>query len=197
LIRVTRIRGADDASLFRSASFARGARPQLTVLKQYGRVLKLEKLIAMTKTPLIARLNEPHGQMSKGAFAIAMLLRMDKVTPDALESCFAAFEHLDKNGDGVLDMADVRHGHHAISAGERAEYDENEDVFPPTPHPTTNDDGGGTADDADEADGADAADDDAFDATSIKHSTSVIEASSDEATSRQPRGFFRGMSGDH
>ena len=101
----------------------------------------MDELVELCATPVVARLAEGHqGQrVTKGAFVLALLLKMGRLDPGALESCYAAFEALDRNGDGSLDLGDIRRGESALSAGENPDYLDEEDpgdiiaAIPPPP----------------------------------------------------------------
>ena len=69
-----------------------------------------------------SRAGTPRAYVSRDAFCLALLVRMGTVTPSELTAVQAAFDRLDVDGSGRLDMFDVHAGQlrHAHAARERA-----------------------------------------------------------------------------
>ena len=80
---------------------------------QFGDQLDDAALRELATGPLIQRLNlsaqRPGGldECTREMFALAMLVRLGKVTEQDLKSTFAAFRRLDVNNDGVLNSKSI------------------------------------------------------------------------------------------
>jgi len=91
----------------------RKRRTEQAVLDQFGDSLDDDALHELATGPLIQRINLD-GKDSRGLdectremFALAMLIRLGKVTEDDIKQTFAAFRKLDVNNDGVLNSKSI------------------------------------------------------------------------------------------
>lgn len=86
----------------------RKRRIERSVLLQFGEDLDDTALEELTTGPLMRRLqlsgNNPEGlgQCTRETFALAMLVRLGRITEQDIRSTYAAFNKLDKNNDGFL-----------------------------------------------------------------------------------------------
>jgi Ion channel len=91
----------------------RKRRIERTVLTQFGDLLDDDALHELASGPLIQRLhlsaNRPDGlnECTREMFALAMLVRLGKVTEQDISDTFSAFNRLDVNHDGVLNSRSI------------------------------------------------------------------------------------------
>ena len=91
----------------------RKRRIERTVLTQFGDLLDDDALHELASGPLIQRLhlsaNRPDGlnECTREMFALAMLVRLGKVTEQDIRDTFSAFNRLDVNRDGVLNSRSI------------------------------------------------------------------------------------------
>jgi hypothetical protein len=91
----------------------RKRRIERTVLTQFGDLLDDDALHELASGPLIQRLhlsaNRPDGlnECTREMFALAMLVRLGKVTEQDISDTFSAFNRLDVNRDGVLNSRSI------------------------------------------------------------------------------------------
>lgn len=91
----------------------RKRRLQTAVLTQFGDQLDDAALRELATGPVIQRLrlagNNPNGldECTREMFAIAMLVRLGKVSEDEVRQTFAAFRRLDINNEGVLNSKSI------------------------------------------------------------------------------------------
>jgi hypothetical protein len=80
------------------------------VINQYGATLDEGELWELAASEQFRRLGlrRPAGAgVSRDAFCLMMLVRTEKIEPEDLRRCQAAFDTLDADGSGELDMEDV------------------------------------------------------------------------------------------
>lgn len=82
------------------------------VLRQYGDSLVAAELAELQSAETLKQLDlcrhaPASGGITRDAFCLVMLLRTEKVDIGDLRRCQAAFDTLDADGSGVLDMDDV------------------------------------------------------------------------------------------
>lgn len=80
---------------------------------QFGDELDDAALEELTTGPLMRRIqlsgNNPEGlgQCSRETFALAMLVRLGRITEQDIRSTYAAFNRLDKDNDGLLTSREI------------------------------------------------------------------------------------------
>jgi hypothetical protein len=91
----------------------RKRRTEKAVLTQFGDTLDDEALRELATGPVIQRINlasqDPRGLdlCTREMFALAMLIRLGKVTEQDIKLTFSAFAKLDVNNDGVLNSKSI------------------------------------------------------------------------------------------
>jgi hypothetical protein len=107
----------------------RKRRTEKAVLTQFGDTLDDEALRELATGPVIQRINlaskDSRGLdlCTREMFALAMLIRLGKVTEQDINLTFSAFRKLDVNNDGVLNSKSIiegmikRHASHVNLAG--------------------------------------------------------------------------------
>jgi hypothetical protein len=89
----------------------RKRRIERAVLTQFGDLLDDDALRELATGPLIQRLhltdNRPLNECTREMFALAMLVRLGKVTEEDILQTFGAFNRLDVNGEGVLNSKSI------------------------------------------------------------------------------------------
>jgi hypothetical protein len=94
----------------------RKRRTEKAVLTQFGDTLDDEALRELATGPVIQRINlaskDPRGldSCTREMFALAMLIRLGKVTEQDIKLTFSAFAKLDVNNDGVLNSKSIIEG---------------------------------------------------------------------------------------
>jgi hypothetical protein len=94
----------------------RKRRTEKAVLSQFGDTLDDEALRELATGPVIQRINlasqDPRGLdlCTREMFALAMLIRLGKVTEQDIKLTFSAFAKLDVNNDGVLNSKSIIEG---------------------------------------------------------------------------------------
>ena len=87
-------------------------RLEKAVLNQYGTTLEAHELVEMVSGEQVSALDlrpsTSDGGISRDAFCLMMLARTEKIDPADLTRCQQAFDKLDADGSGTLDMDDVR-----------------------------------------------------------------------------------------
>jgi len=82
---------------------------QQLVLEQYGGELDGDELLDLQQTLVDLELcDAERGYCTKADFALAMLVRQDKCTPDDVAMALGTFQKLDIDGSGELDAEDVQ-----------------------------------------------------------------------------------------
>eukprot|EP00558_Chaetoceros_sp_UNC1202_P002117 CAMPEP_0197258512 /NCGR_PEP_ID=MMETSP1429-20130617/82308_1 /TAXON_ID=49237 /ORGANISM="Chaetoceros sp., Strain UNC1202" /LENGTH=331 /DNA_ID=CAMNT_0042722637 /DNA_START=3 /DNA_END=998 /DNA_ORIENTATION=+ len=103
----------------------RKRRIERAVLMQFGDELDDAALKELATGPLVKRLqiseNSPEGlsQCTREMFALAMLVRLGRITEQDVRSTFAAFKRLDRDNDGLLTSKEI-----IMSAVERKEREQ-------------------------------------------------------------------------
>ena len=91
----------------------RRRRIERAILTQFGDHLDDAALRELATGPVIQRLNlsanraDGLDECTREMFALAMLVRLGKVTERDIRETFAAFRHLDVNNDGVLNSKSI------------------------------------------------------------------------------------------
>lgn len=94
----------------------RKRRTEQAVLTQFGDSLDDEALRELATGPVVQRINlashDSRGldECTREMFALAMLIRLGKVTEQDIKLTFAAFRRLDVNNEGVLNSQAIIHG---------------------------------------------------------------------------------------
>merc|ERR1711924_340960 len=94
------------------------ARMEAKVLHQYGHVLEEDELWELAASQQMQSLGlcSSMAYVTRNEFCLAMLVRMDKITPEDLKRCQEVFDRLDADGSGRLDALDIR-AHQRHNAG--------------------------------------------------------------------------------
>ena len=89
---------------------ARRQRLEEKVLQQYGATLEADELSELSNSEHFHTLGlrvQPGGGIPRDAFCLLMLVRTGKLELADLQRCQAAFDSLDADGSGTLDLEDV------------------------------------------------------------------------------------------
>ena len=103
---------------------AHRARLEERVLSQYGNTLEASELAELVSSEQARALDlrnaDAGGGVTRDAFCLLMLVRTDKISGADLRRCQKAFDQLDADGSGTLDMEDVRLSETLSSSGRLA-----------------------------------------------------------------------------
>lgn len=90
---------------------AHRAKLEERVINQYGDTLEESELWELASSPQFEqfglRASGHGGAITRNAFCLLMLVRTEKISADELKRCQSAFDSLDVDGSGTLDMEDV------------------------------------------------------------------------------------------